>query len=84
MRPNVLSLADLELIKTVYNFINPWKKNRGLSLFLLKKRENRIEDEVTESSQKNRMYQVQESITPGGKGLPNLFSTPNENGTELF
>jgi hypothetical protein len=42
MRPNVLSLADLELIKTVYNFINPWKKNRGLSLFLLKKKE-RIE-----------------------------------------
>jgi hypothetical protein len=60
------------------------KKSWIIPVSFKKKRENRIEDEVTESSQKNRMYQVQESITPGGKGLPNLFSTPNENGTELF
>lgn len=29
MGPNMLSLADPELIKTVYNFNDPWKKVRG-------------------------------------------------------
>lgn len=33
---------------------------------------------VIEVSHQSRMYQVQESITPTGEGMPNLFSTSGE------
>lgn len=53
------------------------EKGSWLNIFFFLS-ETRLQDEVTKSSQQSRMYQVQESITPSGKGLPNLFSTPDE------